>query len=282
MENKYKGIVEFLLTSHGIDISGFDATFVEKTIDRRRVLFKDDSLSDYFNFLVTSTEEVGQLIGSLHISYSEFFRNPLTFAYLEQLILPQLSGRKREGLPSGVRIWSAACASGQEAYSIAMLMDELNQNRGAEIKYQIFATDNNQDEITRAREGLFNIASINKVSLKRVQNYFTKQEDYYLFSSRLKKSVDFSVFDLLSARQTSPSPSIFGNFDLVFCCNVLFYYEPASRLKILEKVGNTMSPDAFLVTGETERDILLKNGFSEVFPHSAIFQKNMNKGTRKY
>ena len=273
MEHKYRAIATFLKESHGIDISGFDSSFVEKSIERRRIVLKNLSIPDYLHQLITNAEEVHLLMDSLHISYSEFFRNPLTFACLEQMVLPLLSARKREGQPAGMRIWSAACASGQEAYSMAILLDEMNATSVEKIKFQLFATDNNQAELTKAKEGRYSLSSINKVTLKRVQSYFMQQEVYYLLSPRVKGSVDFSLFDLLSDSRTCPSPSIYGNFDLVFCSNVLFYYDPASRLRILEKVGNTLSVGAFLVTGETERDILLKNGYNEVFPHSAIFQK---------
>jgi chemotaxis methyl-accepting protein methylase len=85
--------------------------------------------------------------------------------------------------------------------------------------------------------------------------------------------VDFSFFDLLSDQGACPASSIYGNFDLVLCCNLLFYYKPEFRTRILEKLSNTLAPGGFLVTGETEREILLKNGYREYIEFSSIFLK---------
>ena len=275
MENYIEEIVELLLVSYNLDIRGFDHAFVEKSIGRRLSAHKDISPGNYLALLRHNRGEVTQLIDSLHISYSEFFRNPLTFAYLEQLVLPKLKYQKRKETKSELRIWSAACASGQEAYSVVILLDELNQESAEKISFRIFATDNNAEELEKARQGIFNSSNLQKVSFRRIQNYFVQKNENYSISSYIKKQVDFSLFDLLEEQPASPAPSIYGYFDLVICSNLLFYYAPASRKRILYKIRKNMASEAFLVTGETERDILLKNNFIEVYENSAIFQKNL-------
>jgi chemotaxis methyl-accepting protein methylase len=172
-----------------------------------------------------------------------------------------------------IRIWSAACASGPEPYSLAMLADEISGSHTGNIDFRIFATDNNLPELSKAGMGIFPAISMTKVTLKRAQSYFTRDGEQYTISPHLKGMVDFSYFDLLSDSRSCPEPSIYGNFDLVMCSNLLFYYQPELRLKILGKVEATMTPGAFLVTGETERDLLLKNGYQEVIEYSAIFRK---------
>jgi len=273
MESKFNGIAEFLKSNHGIDLSGYDSSFVEKTIERRLALCKGFIHVDYLNFLTNNAAEVHLLIDSLHNSFTESFRNPLTFSYLEQLVLPQLLASKSRKNEKNIRIWSAACASGAEPYSLAILLDELNESYPSKFNFRIFATDNNPTELNKAKEGIFNSSSMNKVTLKRVNHNFSREEESYILSPRLKELVDFSYFDLLSDTKSCPEPSIYGNFDLVMCSNLLFYYKPALRSKILDKVENTMAPGAFLVTGETERDILTKHNFHELYDHSAIFQK---------
>jgi chemotaxis methyl-accepting protein methylase len=273
MGNYIEEIVELLLVSYNLDIRGFDNAFVEKSIDRRLSADKDITPNNYLALLRNDREEVTHLIDSLHVSYSEFFRNPLTFAYLEQFVLPLFKYRIRKETKTELRIWSAACASGQEAYSVAILLDEMNQESSGKFNFRIFASDNNAEELERARQGIFNPASLQKISLKRIQKYFVQKDENYSISSSIKKLVDFSWFDLLDEQPASPVPSIYGNFDLVICSNLLFYYAPASRKRILEKIKKNMAPGAFLVTGETERDILMKNGFSEIYENSAIFQE---------
>jgi chemotaxis protein methyltransferase CheR len=275
MENLISEIVDFLMVSYETDVSGFDKAFVETSIDRRLATHKNLTISDYISFLKINPEETKLLIESLHISHSEFFRNPLTFAFLEQFILPHLWAQKQKENNAEIRIWSAACASGQEAYSIAILLDELNQQSAKKINYRIFATDNNASELEKAKNGFFDSSAIQKISLRRVQNYFILKNEGYSISPAIKKQVDFSLFDLLTDQRSSPTPSIYGNFDLVFCSNVLFYYMPASRKRMIEKIGKTLANGGFLVTGETEREFLQKNGYVEVYMNSAIFQKKI-------
>jgi len=275
MEKKIGEIVEFLSISHGIDISGYDGTFVEKTIDRRLTFHDHINVNNYLALLKSNSREVDELIDSLHISFSEFFRNPLTFAHLEQNIVPMLLTRKQKQKQMELRIWSTACASGQEAYSMAILLDEMNSNRNEKFKFRIFATDNNPDELRKAERGIFSAINLNKVTLQRFQTYFSGKDESFEISPHLLEYLDFSYFDLLDNQKSCPAPSIYGNFDIIFCSNLLFYYKPASRQRILEKIGNTLASGGFLVTGETERDILTKNNYREVYANSAIFQKNI-------
>lgn len=272
MEMQTKDFIELIEKSQGTDISVFDESYLVKSIECRRSLHENMSLKDYYSLLSTSGSEASILIDSLRIAYSEFFRNPLTFSCIEQLILPSLFAKKSKEKRKKIRIWSAACASGQESYSLAILVDEMKENLEEEIDIRIFATDINEAELAKAEQGIFSSYHLNKVTLKRLQTYFVKNDETYKIASSLKKYLDFSYFDLLSDQKTCPTPSIYGDFDIVMCCNLLFYYTPESRKRILEKIRNTLAPGGYLITGETERDILLKNNYKEVFEASAIFR----------
>jgi chemotaxis protein methyltransferase CheR len=114
--------------------------------------------------------------------------------------------------------------------------------------------------------------------MKRAERWFAKSGDYYAVAPDLKKNIDFSEFDLLDQNISSPPASIYGDFDLVVCSNILFYYNETCRKSILQKITNSLSEGGFLITGEAERDILMSNNFLEVFPQSAIFK--INNGTR--
>lgn len=277
MEINIIDIVKLLKQSYGIDISAYDHSFLHKSLAGIRSGRSSMSVSDYYDQLKTDREEACLFSASLHIGYSEFFRNPLTFAILEQIILPQLWSNKKKSKETGLRIWSAACASGQESYSLAILLDEMSENLKEKPQISIFATDNDPEELEKAQKGIYAPCSLSKVTLKRIKNYFTQVGDNYEISTEVRKYVDFSHFDLLSDQRSCPVPSLYGNFDLVFCSNLLFYYNPESRRAIIDKISKTMSPGAFLVTGETEREILLKCNFQEVYENSAIFKKSVNK-----
>jgi chemotaxis protein methyltransferase CheR len=273
MEIEIKDIVELINESQGTDISVFDKSFLVKSIESRRSLNGNMSLNEYYSLLSTNWCEVSLFIDSLRIAYSEFFRNPLTFSCIEQLILPALYAKKSKEKGKKIRIWSAACAAGQESYSLAILLDEMRENLEEDIDIRIFATDINEEELAKAEQGIFNSYHLNKVTQKRLQTYFVKNDETYKIAPSLKKYLDFSYFDLLSNQRTCPTPSIYGDFDIVMCCNLLFYYKPESRKRIIEKISNTVASGGYLITGETERDILVKNNYKEVFEASAIFRK---------
>lgn len=273
MNREIEKCIHFMKEDYQLDISMYEDSFLEKTFKIRMDETLCENGEEYLSYLVNNPGEPLVLLYHLGNSYSEFFRNPLTFTYLEQAVLPLLVEKKKVGKEKEIRIWSAACASGQEAYSLAILCDELIENTSADITCRIFATDINQQEIAQAQRGIYLPASLSKVTLNRVQTYFTRRGENYVISPKVKDYIDFSVFDLLSERVACPSASIYGNFDLVFCSNLLFYYKPEYRQRILDKTDHCLSPGGYLVTGETEREIVRRNSFREVFVNSAIFQR---------
>jgi chemotaxis protein methyltransferase CheR len=273
MKIEIEKYIHLLKEKYALDVSMYDRSFLEKSIQFRINSVEFEIFDDYLHYLGNEPAEPIRLLNHLSNSYSEFFRNPLTFAYLEKHIIPLLIEKKKKGMEKEMRIWSAACASGQEAYSIAILLDELIDSKNEKIIGRIFATDVNPDEILNARKGVFQAAALDKVTLKRIQTYFTSEGETYSIVPCLIDQIDFSVFNLLSEHETSPPASIYGNFDLIFCSNLLFYYQPEYRHRILDKIGNSLSPGGFLVTGDSEREIAKDHNYREVFVNSAIFQK---------
>jgi len=273
MKNDIKNISTVLFRKYGIDISMYEDSFLKMSLEKRMTVNNSPSFSDYCNILAENRTEAGLLFDSLHINFSEFFRNPLTFDYLEKFILPIIIERKKQNDEKEIRIWCAACAKGEEAYSIAMLFEEIAANSELSLNCRIFATDINEKEIGLAQMGVYQEAALSKVSLNRAKRFFTQRGEKYTVIHKLKEYIDFSVFDLLIETGHCPPASIYGNFDLVFCCNLLFYYKPEYRQRILNKAGDSIAKNGYLVTGETEREIAKKQQFKEVFANSAIFQK---------
>ena len=265
-----KQLAKLLLRLHGVDVSRYEKSFLDKALRKRLDDNHCASLEEYCVCLEQNNQEAGKLLGSLKISYSEFFRNPLTFAVLEQIILPALVLKKRKSKSKEIRVWSAACAAGQESYSLSMLLEELKTG-GNEISYRIFATDQCEAQVNEARNGRYPAEALNNLNLKRVKQWITKRGDTYTVKPALKNYINFSVFDLFSEELCCPPESLFGDFDLVVCANLLFYYKSEYRKNILEKAEKCLADGGYLITGETERDILISNNFREVFPKSAIF-----------
>ena len=255
------------------DISYYSVSFLNKSLQKRIKETHCNSAEEYGSHIQKNKEEAKVLIDSLQISYSEFFRNPVTFAVLERIILPSLILKKKNTRHKQIRIWSAACAAGQESYSLAILLDELIATDANKLNYRIFATDQSEELISEAQKGNYSATALNNLNFKRLNQWFSIQGDTYSIKPELKKNIDFSTFDLFSKKLSSPPTSIFGDFDLVICANLLFYYKSKYQKKILEKTTCCLVKGGYIIVGEAERDILMKHHYHEVFPQSGIFQK---------
>lgn len=271
MNKELQEITKAMKQIYGRDISMYDESFVVKSLGQRRGETGVKALGEYGRYIAENTREADLFYHSLNINYSEFFRNPLTFALLEQLVIPRIINQKAGG--GEIRVWSAGCAAGQEAYSIAMLLENFNIARGKNIRFRIFATDTSQSSLTVGRDGIYDKEVLQNVRLREFNNYFTKKGKSYRIASDLREHVSFSTYDLLEESSSNPPESIYGDFDIVFCSNLLFYYKPDIQRFILRKVQQSMSAIGYLVTGEAERIFVNKvESLVMIAPPAAVFQ----------
>jgi len=269
-------IIKVLSNYHSIDISYYDKSFLYKSFLKRLneccYIFKED----YIQLLTTDAHESSIFAESLKISYSEFFRNAYTFEVLKTKVLTELISNIIANNRTEIRIWSMACASGQEPYSIAILMKEVLHNFDKKINFRIFATDNNQAQIEKAKEAKFKVDYLKNVNLSRLKKWFIKNDEHYSINDEIKSHIDFSLFNLLDSDCYCPPNSIYGNFDLVICANVLFYLDGDCHKKVFEKISHCTSSSAYIVTGECEREIFRCNHYIEYYPTSGIFYNKIN------
>lgn len=268
-----RNIAELFINKHGMDISMFDESFVNKTILQRIDLTGCLNITDYSRFVTENEIEAALFTGLFQVSYSEFFRNKLTFSVLESIVFPEIIFRKRNSNSKEIRIWSAACAGGHEPYSLAMILENLIGQHD-NLRYRIFGTDQDEKQISKALLGKYHQESVGNVTRKQFEKWFVQSENSYVVIPELKKHIKFSVFDLLS-KQNSPPESIYGDFDLVLCANILFYYKPAYQKIIIDKISASLADDGLLICGEAEREILKDHKFKEVYPQSGIFRKKI-------
>ena len=267
-------IARVMRDSHGIDISMYESSFLAKAVEKRIGAVLVKTVAAYAEALPGDGAEAEAFADSLNITYTEFFRNPLTFALLEQLVLPSLIEHCQKAGRTEIRVWSAGCAGGQEPYSVAMLLDELLSARGGAVGFRFFATDRSEAELASAREGAYDGEAVGNVRFRYIRDYFVRKGDTYQVVPRLRNRIAFSVYDLLEGRGVCPPASIFGDFDLVICSNLLFYYRPAVRQLIVDRMGSCLAPHGYLMTGEAERAIVqAAGGFRALAPPAALFQK---------
>lgn len=261
------------------ELSPYEESFLKDTMEKRRLATGMDSPDAYRERLRNDTVEAGELRRCLQVTYSEFFRNLLAFALLEEVVLPGLLQEAANAGRKELRVWSAGCAGGEEAYSIAILLDELTAARGPGVGYRVFATDICEPEMEKARRAVYDAASIRNVRLRHLDSCFTAEGNAHAVVPRIRNQVHFSAYDMLDATSKSPSPSIYGDFNLVFCSNLLFYYRVDVRRFILEKIRQSLAVDGYLVTGEAERSIVEKiGGFRPVSPPATVFRKTWTGG----
>lgn len=179
---------------------------------------------------------------AMTVNETSFFRDPQQFARLRDELLPRLLAAHRDN--RHLRIWSAACAAGQEAWSLAMMLDAMPLH-GWTI--DLIATDICGDAIGRAEAGHYSQHDVMRgLSEEDVARHFAAQESGFLISDRLKRMVRFRKFNLMD------SYGWLDGLDLVLCRNVLMHFDRAARLSVLERLAETLSPDGLLVLGDTE------------------------------
>jgi len=265
--------LDYFIRDFGIDISMYDRAFLEKSILFRMSAIACPDMELYLQTLKSSSNELSLLLGQLNNSTSEFFRNPLSFALLEQLFLPRLIDEKQSG--NAIRIWSAGCASGPEPYSLAMMLDGILHARKARFTYRIFATDRSEQELELARQGIYDFRKIKNTRLELLEKYFTKSGEMYTINKELKEHIDFSKYDLLDQTSVSPPAGIYGDFDLIMCSNLLFYYRPEFQQNILNKIYRSLKQGGIFVTGEAEIQIVKSFGkLNQLLLPAALFVKN--------
>jgi len=270
----FSSVTRWLDRTPGTHSSVYEHAFLQKSIEKRLQETGCGSPEAYCGYLEQNPDEEQILRASLRNHFSEFFRDPLTFAILERSILPELIQKKINDKRGEIRIWSAGCAAGQEPYSLAILLEEALGNTLPGLTYRIFATDVDETQLEEARLGYYPSAALGNLSLKRAETWFSWQADGYLVRPALQRNINFSVFDLIQEGRGCPPASIFGDFDLALCCNLLIYYQPAARSLILERFEHCLARGGSLVTGAAERGLALAHHFHEVYPQAAIFQLN--------
>lgn len=271
MTNDILRILSVMQELYGQDLSRYDESFLAKSLASRYTATGSATVDDYCICLSEIPGEADALCCSLRITYSEFFRNSLSFALLEHMVLPTLIASSRR---SGLRIWSAGCAAGQEAYSLAILLHEAAIAREHPVPYRIVATDISTKELARAESGVYSAADVANVRLKQIEQAFRLCGNDYQVNQTIRDHIDFSVHDLLDPHVHSPPTGIYGDYDLVICSNLLFYYRKEIRQGILEKLDHSLAAGGYLVTGEAEREMAGQiPGLHPVCRPAAVFRK---------
>lgn len=232
-----------LRNTTGVSFTHYKTPTVKRRISRRMVLHKIENLSDYVKFVQTNPEEIDALFQDLLINVTEFFRDRETFEQLKRYVFPAIVQDHADMQP--VRIWSAGCSTGEEAYSLAISLVEYLDSIKKRIPIQIFGSDLSEQNIEKARSGIYPLSIETDVNPERLRKFFTKTDGHY----QIKKSVrDMCIF----AKQDLIKDPPFSQLDMISCRNVLIYLENPSQKRILPIFHYALKPSGILLLGKSE------------------------------
>jgi chemotaxis protein methyltransferase CheR len=237
---------------YDVDLNSFTNTLLITKINKRMSSLGITVQQTYLDFFRKAPDEAIILLQEIGINVSSFFRNPLVYSILEQHILPAIIEAKRKKGINEIRVWSAGCASGEEPYSIAILLHQLLKDVIKQWQIHIFATDIDQEILNKASRGVFSRAKLLDTRLGICDEYFTCMGEKYTLKPVIRQMVNFSFDDLISSEKIAPPASIFGSFDLVLCRNVMIYFNNSAKKVALRKFIKTLTSKSYLVLGESE------------------------------
>ncbi len=236
-------ILSFLNRNVGVDFRQYKLTTIRRRVIRRMLLHKYESLKDYLTLLKQNQQEVHLLYQDLLINVTTFFRDGAMCDYLLNTLFPAVVKSKLQNEP--IRIWVPACSTGQEVYSLAIILFEILGSKAPSTPIQIFATDLSEASINKARLGMYSIAEVADISPTRLETYFTRIDGHY----RIVKSIrDVCIFATHNLAKDPP----FSRLDVISCCNVLIYLDVALQRKVFNTFHYSLNENGFLVLGKSE------------------------------
>lgn len=241
----------------------YKQTGVYRRIVRRMFLNELTKLNDYYALLASQPKEADALYNDLLINVTSFFRDPDFFMTLSGKVFPDLL--KKRKLAEPIRIWIAGCATGEEAYSVAISLLEFLEQNAVTIPLKIFASDLNATSIKKAKEGIYPMASLHGIPQNYINKYFQKIDTHFQVAGTLREICVFTNHDLL---KDAP----FSRMDLISCQNVLIYLETGAQNKILQMFHQALKSSGYLFLGKSET-ISTEGLFESVDKKIKIFSK---------
>lgn len=249
----------------GIDFTQYKSPTIKRRLARLMAAARCGTLADYMRYLNAHPDAYHRLVSSFLIKVTGFFRDPALYKFLREQTLPEVIERARS-TRSELRLWSAGCATGEEAYSLAILVSELLGEDVDELDIRIFATDLDAESIAFARRGLYPSSALSDLPPELVQKYFTKVDDAYQVKKRIRNLTLFGEYDI---GQRAPFPRI----DLILCRNVLIYFTKELQQRTLQLFAFSLREGGYLVLGKAETTSPLPQYFSPVHQTLKVFRR---------
>jgi two-component system CheB/CheR fusion protein len=240
---RFEEVITLLRRPDGHDFRQYKPTMMRRRIHRRMGLLNVPTLTGYIQLLRENPGEVQELIKDLLITVTNFFRDPEAWSDLDSQVIHRMIKNRESG--DSLRVWVPACATGEEAYSVAMLLSDAVRTTGRQLDIKVFATDAQEENLRRARDGIYPEAALSPLPSEKLRAHFDKRDGNYQVKKNLRDLVVFAAQDLLA------DPP-FSRLDLVSCRNLLIYLEPDTQQRLIALFHFTLREGGYLFLGSAE------------------------------
>ncbi|HET9533438.1 MAG TPA: CheR family methyltransferase [Blastocatellia bacterium] len=264
LDSQFEALLDYLKRSRGFDFTAYKRASLMRRISRRMQEVRLTSYEEYMDYLEVHPEEFSYLFNIILINVTSFFRDETAWEYLKSDIIPRILSRK--GPDDPVRVWCAGTASGEEAYSIAMLLAEAMGEEQFRERAKIYATDLDEDALSQARQASYNVKQIGSVPQEYLRKYFEQTDSRFAFRKDLRRSVIFGRHDLI---QDAPISRV----DLLICRNTLMYFNAEVQARILAHFHFALVDEGILFLGKSEMLLTHTNIFTPLDLKRRVFTK---------
>ncbi|WP_448266490.1 CheR family methyltransferase [Nostoc sp. DSM 114159] len=261
---KFENLLVYLRQSRGFDFTGYKRSTLIRRVLKRMQSLAIESFEEYQDYLEVYPEEFNHLFNTILINVTAFFRDSSAWEEIAEQILPNLINNKQAA--DQIRIWSAGCASGEEAYTLAMLMAQILGAEEFRQRVKIYATDVDEDALNQARQAVYSVKDVQSIPDELRQKYFELVGNRYVFRQDLRRSVIFGRHDLL---QDAP----ISRLDLLVSRNTLMYFNSETQGRILARFHFALNDNGYLFLGKAEMLLMHSNLFMPLDLKNRIFTK---------
>jgi two-component system, chemotaxis family, CheB/CheR fusion protein len=263
-DEPFERLLEYLRDHRGFDFTGYKRSSLQRRIAKRMHDVGVEGYEAYQDMLEVSPDEFGELFNSILINVSSFFRDPPVWAHIRDTLIPKILQDKDSDAP--IRVWSAACATGEEPYTIAMLLAEALGEERYRDRVKVFATDVDDDALERARQATYARSELRDLPEHMLERYFEGSGDRLSVIKDLRRSVIFGRNDLVRDAPIS-------RIDLLTCRNTMIYFNSETQRNVMARLHLALSERGFLVLGKSELILTFSDGFTPENLGLRIFQK---------
>lgn len=266
-EQEFLDVVEYFRNNYGINLKN-KKILIECRMSKELERCKAANFGEYLKMLKkdSSGEIAGGMVNRLTTNYTYFLREPAHFTLLQEKIFPELLSRRRYG---PYNIWCAGCATGEECYTIGMCLNEFQERTGSSINSRIVATDISEEVLEKAQKGVYPKREIEDIPAFWREKYCRDiDKNSFRVADELKYNIRFMKHNLMEPMTET------GKFDIIFCRNVMIYFDKASRARLVSMLEESLNPGGYLLIGHAELLSREETDLEQVYP--AVYRKREN------